>query len=265
MKAAQVNKTGGNMAKVSVLILAKNEEKNIGDCIESVKSFADEIIVIDDFSTDATAEISKNLGAKIFQRALNGDWASQRNFSIQQATCDWIFIIDSDERATPELGEEIKKILAVDDKKIAWRTARLNYFYGQPIWHGGWFPGYVTRLLPREGTTVEGAVHEKIVHQCTEKNIDSAKYLIHYPYRDWTHQLSKLNTYTDLMAARLREEGKTASVFDIIFRPLWAGFRMYILRGGFLDGVMGLCLSGYHAFYTLVKYIKLYYIDKNNL
>jgi len=256
---ANFNFFGGSMAKVSVLILAKNEEKNIADCIESVKSFADEIIVIDDFSTDKTAEISKNLGAKIFQRALNGDWSSQRNFAIQQAACDWIFMIDADERATLELCAEIKKILAVDDRKIAWRTARLSYFYGQPLKHGGWFPDYVTRLLPRKGTTVTGVVHEKIVHQFTEKNIDNAKYLIHYPYRDWAHQLNKLNTYTDLMAEKLHEEGKTASVFDIIFRPFWAGFRMYILRGGFLDGVIGLCQAGFHAFYTMVKYIKLYY------
>ena len=248
------------MAKVSVLILAKNEEKNITDCIDSVKNFADEIIVIDDFSTDSTIELAKNHGAKVFQRALNGDWASQRNFAIQQATCDWIFFLDSDERATQELAEEIKKILAVDDKKFAWRTARLSYFYGQPLKHGGWFPDYVTRLLPREGTTVTGLVHEKIVHQCVEKNIDSAKHLIHYPYRDWDHQLRKMSVYTDLMAEKMHNEGKTANVLrDIIFRPLWAGFRMYILRGGFLDGVVGLCQSGFHVFYTMVKYIKLYY------
>lgn len=253
------------MAEVSVLILARNEEKNIADCIESVKSFADEIIVIDDFSTDATAEIAKNLGAKIFQRALAGDWGSQKTFAIQKASCDWIFIIDADERATPALGEEIKKILATDNKKIAWRVARLSYFYGQALKHGGWFPDYVTRLLPREGTTVTGLVHEKIVHQCSERKIDSAKYLIHFPYRDWEHQLAKMNTYTNLMAARMYEEGKKASVFDIIFRPLWAGFRMYILRGGFLDGVVGLCMSGFHVCYTFVKYVKLFYYGKKNL
>ena len=250
------------MAEVSVLILAKNEEKNIAACIESVKSFADEIIVIDDFSSDKTAEICKNLGAKVIQRALAGDWGSQKTFAIEQAACDWIFLIDADERATPELGEEIKKILATDDKKIAWRVARLSYFYGQALKHGGWFPDYVTRLLPREGTTVTGLVHEKILHRCVEKKIDNAKYLIHFPYRDWEHQLAKMNTYTNLMATRMYEEGKRASVFDIIFRPLWAGFRMYILRGGFLDGVVGLCMSGFHVCYTFVKYVKLFYYEK---
>lgn len=132
------------MAKVSVLILAKNEERFIGACIKSVKGFADEIIVIDDLSTDATAQIASELGARVIQHALNGDWGGQQTFAIQQATCDWVFFIDADERATPALTAEIKKVLAADDKGIAWRTARLSYFWGQPLRHGGWFPDYVT-------------------------------------------------------------------------------------------------------------------------
>lgn len=250
------------MAKVSVLILAHNEEKNIGACLDSVKDFADEIIVVDDFSTDRTAEICKSRGAKVFQRALAGDWGSQKNFAIQQATCDWIFLIDADERVTPELCAEIKKILASDDKKFAWRTARLSYFYGQALRHGGWFPDYVTRLLPREGTTVEGVVHEKICHQCAEKSFDREKHLIHYPYRNWEHHLSKMNVYTTLMAKKMHDSGKSANILDIIVHPFWAAFRMYILRGGFLDGLVGFILSGFHYFYTMEKYVKLYYLDK---
>ena len=116
------------MAKVSVLILAKNEEKFIAACIKSVSDFADEVVVIDDFSTDATAKISAELGARVVQRALAGDWGGQQTFAIKQAKFDWVFFIDADERATPELSAEIKKILAADDKQIAWRTARLSYF-----------------------------------------------------------------------------------------------------------------------------------------
>ena len=159
------------MAKVTVLILAKNEEKFIGACIKSVKDFADEVIVIDDFSSDATAQISKDLGARVIQRGLNGDWGGQQTFAIQQAKSDWVFFIDADERATPELSAEIKKILAGDDKNFAWRTARLSYFWGQPLKHGGWFPDYVTRLLPKAGTYVTGLVHQKICHQCKEVDL----------------------------------------------------------------------------------------------
>ena len=252
------------MAEISVLILAKDEEKNIAACLESVKSFATEIIVIDDFSTDKTAEICKNLGAKVFQRALNGDWGSQKTFAIEQATCDWIFILDADERVSPQLAEEVKKILAEDNKKFAWRCSRLSYFFGQALRHGGWFPDYVTRILPKAGTYVEGVVHEKICHQYVEKKLPREKYLVHYPYRDWNHHLSKLNTYTSLMAKKMHDAGKTATLIDIIFRPLWAAFRMYILRGGFLDGLVGFILSGFHYSYTLAKYIKLYYYGKEN-
>ena len=157
------------MAKVSVLILAKNEEKFIGACIRSVKDFADEVIVIDDFSTDATARISKDLGATVIQRGLNGDWGGQQTFAIQQAKFDWVFFIDADERATPELAAEIKKVLVADDKNFAWRPARLSYFWGQPLKHGGWFPDYVTRLFPTKGSYVTGFVHPQIHHTCTEK------------------------------------------------------------------------------------------------
>ena len=253
------------MAQVSVLILAKNEEKFIGACLDSVKDFADEIIVIDDYSTDSTAEICKSRGAKVFRRELAGDWSSQRNFAIQQAQYDWIFMIDADERATPELSAEIKKILERDDRNIAWCVARLSYFWGQPLRHGGWFPDYVARLLPREGTSSVGVVHEKIVHKCAEKNFDKSKYLVHYPYRDWEHHLAKMNTYTTLMAKKMHDSGKSANILDIIIHPFWAAFRMYILRGGFLDGVVGFILSGFHYFYTMEKYVKLYYYDKENV
>lgn len=252
------------MASVSVLILAKNEEKFIGACIESVKSFADEIIVVDDFSTDKTAEICRSLNAKVVQRALAGDWGSQQTFAVNQAQFDWIFLIDADERVTPELAEEIKKILAADDRNFAYRCARLSYFWGKPLQHGGWFPDYVTRLLPREGTYVEGLVHQKICHPFKEKKFAASKYLIHYPYRDWDNYFNKLNVYSTLAAKKMHNAGKSANFLDIILHPLWAAFRMYFLRGGFLDGMIGFSLAGFHFFYTMAKYVKLYYLDKDN-
>ena len=252
------------MAKVSVIILAKNEEKFIGACLDSVKSFADEIVVIDDLSTDNTAEICRQRGARVIQRALNGDWGTQQTFAVNQAAYDWIFLIDADERVTPELAEEIKKILAADDKKFAWRCARLSYFWGKPLKHGGWFPDYVTRLLPKKGSYVTGFVHPKIFHECTEKDFPESKYLVHYPYRDWEHYFNKLNFYTTLAAKKMHEAGKRANFFDMIAHPFWAAFRMYFLRGGFLDGAIGFILSGFHYFYTMAKYVKLYYIEKEN-
>ncbi len=253
------------MAKLSVVILAKNEEKFIGACLASVQDFADEIVVIDDFSTDKTAEVCQNFGARVIQRALNGDFGTQQTFAIEQATGDWIFIIDADERATPELSAAVKEIVAQDDKNFAYRCARLSYFWGQPIRHGGWFPDYVTRLLPKAGTYVTGYVHQKINHNCTEKNLDAEKYLVHYPYRDWEHYFGKFNSYTSLMAKKMHAAGKRASVLDIVTHPIWAAFRMYVLKGGFRDGVLGFILAGFHYFYTMAKYVKLYYYGAENL
>lgn len=252
------------MAEVSILILAKNEEKNIGACIESVKNFADEVLVIDDMSSDKTVEISKNLGARVIQRALNKDWGRQKTFAIEQAKSDWIFILDADERVTPKLAEEIKKILAEDDKNFAYQCARLSYFWGKPLKHGGWFPDYVVRLLPKKGTRAEGVVHEKICHEFTEKKFPQSAYLIHYPYRDWEHYFGKFNVYTTLTAKKLYDSGKRANFFDMIAHPFWAAFRMYFLRGGFLDGLNGFILATFHYFYTMAKYVKLYFYDKEN-
>lgn len=253
------------MAKVSVLILAKNEEKFIGACIDSVKNFADEILVIDDGSTDHTADISRSKGAKVIAHALDGNWGAQQTFAIEQASCDWIFFIDADERATDQLSDHIKKILRADDRSKAYAVARLSYFWGQPLRHGGWFPDYVVRLLPRQGSYVTGFVHPKIHHNCHEVKLLSSEYLVHYPYRDWDHYFNKLNFYTTLAARKAKSEGKSASLLDMILHPIWASFRMYFLRGGFLDGRIGFMLSAFHFFYTMAKYVKLYYLDRENV
>jgi glycosyltransferase involved in cell wall biosynthesis len=244
-----------------VLILAKNEEKNIQACIKSVL-FADEIIVIDDFSTDHTAEIAKELGAKVIQRAMEGNWGAQQTFAIQQAASEWIYFIDADERMTPELANEVKKAVKMN-KKYTYRNARLNYFWGQELRHGGWYPDYGVHLLPKEGSYVTGFVHPQIHHNYPEKKIH--QHLIHYPYRDWEHYFHKLNLYTQLAAKKNKEKGKQVNFFfDIMLRPWVAFCKMYILKAGWRDGKIGFILASFHFCYTMAKYVKLYYIDKTN-
>ena len=241
------------MATVTVLILARNEEKFIGACIDSVHEIADEILIIDDGSTDQTAAIAKSKGAKVIAHALNGNWGAQQTFAIEQANGDWVLFIDADERATPELRHEIREKVNQDDRTKAYATARLSFFWGQPLKHGGWFPDYVVRLFPRKDSYVTGFVHPKIHHTCQEIKL-----------RDWDHYFNKLNFYTTLAAKKAKSEGKSASVLDMIMHPFWASFRMYFLRGGFLDGKIGFILASFHFFYTMAKYVKLYYLDKDN-
>lgn len=249
---------------LTALILAKNEEKNIRACIESV-IFAGEVVIIDDFSTDKTAEIAKSLGAKVIQRAMEGNWGEQQTFAIQQAACDWVYFIDADERMTKELAAEVKTAVEKNEK-CTYRNARLNYFWGQKLLHGGWYPDYGIHLLPKEGSYVTGFVHPQIHHVYEEKKLPEKAHLIHYPYRDWDHYFNKLNRYTTLAAEKKKAAGVDSCSFaDIILHPVFASFKMYILKSGWRDGRIGFVLAVFHYFYTMAKYVKLYYINKSNV
>ena len=210
-------------------------------------------------------QVAESLGAKVINHSLNGDWGRQQTFAIEQASHDWIFIIDSDERATDNLVKRIKQIIAEDDRRYAYMTARLSYFWGQPLKHGGWFPDYVVRLLPRKGTHAVGLVHQKICHDYKEVKLSTDEYLVHYPYRNWDHYFSKFNLYTTLAAKKSKAAGKSAAIMDMILHPIWAAFRMYVVKAGFLDGRIGFILAFFHYFYTMAKYVKLYYLDKENI
>ena len=139
---------------ISVLILARNEEANIRECIESC-TFAGEVIVIDDFSTDDTEKIAEACGARVIRRAMDGDWGGQQTFAVEQARCGWIFFIDADERCTPEAAEEIARTVEKGEKAAYW-LRRQNRFRHNKAVHGVLRPDYVCRLMPAEGVRVEG-------------------------------------------------------------------------------------------------------------
>ncbi|MBQ9292255.1 MAG: glycosyltransferase family 2 protein [Campylobacter sp.] len=243
------------MNKLSTLIVAKNVEKNIKECIKSVE-FSDEIIVIDDYSTDKTVEIATSLGAKVFQRAMNGDWSAQQNFSIEKATHDWILLIDADERITPELAQEIKQKLQ-SDELIAYRIKRLNHFNRKIVRFGVLHPDFVTRLLPKKDFYLTGQVHPKLHYPYPEQNLKN--YMLHYTYDNWDAYWRKFDKYTKLSAVRYKDENKSVSFFrDIIIRPIWAFFKVYVIQLGFLDGKIGWILSVNHYLYTMTKYARFY-------
>lgn len=247
---------------LTAIILAKNEEKNIGPCIRSML-FAGEVLVIDDGSTDHTVELAKSLGARVVEHAMNGDWGQQQTFALSQAKYDWVFFIDADERMTPVLQQYIEKAIA-SGEKIAYRNVRLNYFWGQPLKHGGWFHDFGIHLVPKEGTYVTGVVHPTIVHPYPEKRWPRCAHMIHYPYKSWEHHMEKMNLYTTLAAKKYKEAGRTPHFVDIILHPVMAFIKMYILQAGWRDGKIGFIMASLHYFYTMEKYIKFYYLDKSN-
>lgn len=156
------------MVDVSVIILAKNEEEKIGNCIKSCL-FANEILVIDDGSSDKTVEIAKTLGARVLHRSMNGDWGAQQTFGIQQASFDWIFFIDADELCTPELAKEIEGVVTRNEQGEYW-IKRINKFVHNKATHGVLRPDYVSRLMPKKDSYVEGYVHPAIITPYGKKN-----------------------------------------------------------------------------------------------
>lgn len=245
------------MSKVSVLILAKNEQNNIGDCIKSC-SFADEIVIIDDFSEDGTRDIAESLGARVVQRSLNGNWGEQRTFAVQQAQHEWIFFLDSDERCTPELAAEIRRVVDKNEKYGYW-IRRINHFRRQVVRYGPLSPDWVCRLMPATGCRSEGRVHEKIIHAHQDKKLEHP--MLHYTYETWDQYLRKMNQYSTLSAERYFSEGRGVSfIGDIILKPAFAFLKMYILKKGFLDGMLGYVFCKNYANYTMNKYVKLKYL-----
>jgi len=249
------------MVKLSVLILAKNEERNIGDCIKSCR-FADDILIIDDGSTDRTQEIAEKLGARVIYHSMNGDWGAQQTFAIQQAKYPWIFFIDADERCTPELAEEITKTVEKNEQYAYW-IKRKNKFKNNVASHGSLRPDYVCRLMPAKGSYVEGEVHPAIITPYENKKLKAHMY--HFTYDNWEQHLNKINKYTTLAAEKYKHQGKEVSFFrDVVLRPLWAFFKEYIIDLGFLDGKIGWVFAVAHYYYTTMKYAKLYYLYKDD-
>ena len=249
------------MPKLSVLILAKNEERNIEDCINSVK-FADEVLVIDDGSTDNTKEIAESLGARVVQRSMNGDWGGQQTFAITEAQNPWVLFLDADERISEPLGEEIMAAVKKNEPVAYW-IERENKFHYYHATHGTLRPDFVDRLFPAKDSYVEGLVHPKIVTPYPNQKLKNVMY--HYTYDNWDQYFGKFNQYTRLAAEKYKLEGKSCSFFrDVVLRPMWAFFKIYILNKGFLDGKIGFILSVNHFFYTMTKYVRLYYLYKSN-
>jgi glycosyltransferase involved in cell wall biosynthesis len=253
----------GELSKLSVITLALNEEHNIADCLSSAM-WADEIIVIDSGSTDRTVEIAK----KFTDRVLVVEWkgyGAAKNFALEQSTGDWIFWLDADERVPGELAKEIQEVLLADDPSFAgYDVARRAFFVGRWIRHCGWYPGRVTRLFRRsQSRFTESNVHEQIMVDGTIGALKND--LLHFTDPNLHHYFQKFNRYTSLAADDLIKAGKKFSLYDVLVRPPFLFFKMYILKRGFLDGMQGFILCVVSSAYVFTKYAKLWEIELQKL
>jgi glycosyltransferase involved in cell wall biosynthesis len=243
------------MNRLSVSIIAWNEEERLRACLESV-AWADEILVIDAESTDKTVQVAREFTDKIWVRPWPG-FAAQKNFALDQATCEWVLSLDADERVTPELRERIARIVQANGPGDGYSVPRKNIFWGAWVRHGGLYPDYQLRLFRRAtGRFVDSAVHESVT---VEGHVETlAEPLLHHSYRGLDDFVARSNRYSTLAAREIVNRGGRAGLVDLALRPLGRFLSMYVVRGGFLDGWRGFVLAVLYANYVFLRMAKIW-------
>lgn len=266
---------------ITAVIITQNEERNIGRCLQSLQGVADEIVVVDSGSTDATESICREAGARFEHHGWEG-FAEQKNYANSLATGDWILSIDADEALSEELRKSIIKIkeeeaeregargaaegltavsgfkLQVSGGHKAYSINRLTNYCGHWIRHCGWYPDWCCRLWRKGDAIWEGIVHEELrfVGEVRHERITGD--LHHYSYYNVAEHASRLAKYAKLGAEKYHEKGKRCGAMSIMLRPAWTFIRNYFLKGGMLDGWAGFVVCRMEAMYTMTKYAELY-------
>jgi glycosyltransferase involved in cell wall biosynthesis len=240
---------------LSCVILTKNEEKNIVDCIESV-SFCDEIIVIDDNSFDNTVDLAKQNGATVFVHGVDGNFSKQRNFGLEKAKGEWVFFVDADERVSKELRNEIISKVSQKNDTEGFFIRRIDFFYGKMLSHGETAHINLLRLAKSEKGVWQGNVHE--TWEIKGKVAMLASPLLHYPHPTIREFLQEINFYTDLRAKELYKKKIQVSWYSIILYPKAKFLQNYIWRKGFLDGTEGLLIALMMSFHSFLVRGKLW-------
>jgi len=252
---------------ITALIIAKNEERNIRECIGNVK-WCDEIIVVDDMSIDRTPDIARELGAKVFRHESCGNYNKQCEIGLENATSDWVFNIDADERMTMELKNEILEMLYTNSDFAAYSIPRKNYFLGKLMKHGGWYERQVKLFRLKKGRylykrnlgvlTVDGKIG--LLNSPVE----------HYPFKTISQFLNRQINYVIFEANVMHEEegiiGLDKIKYNLIIRPLKLFFKIYIKKQGFRDGMHGFIFSVLNAWRYFARWAIYYnrYIMKGD-
>ncbi|HWF09891.1 MAG TPA: glycosyltransferase family 2 protein [Bryobacteraceae bacterium] len=239
--------------KISATIVTLNEERNIARAIASLDC-ADEIVVVDSGSMDATRQIAAKMGARVIEEPWRG-YAAQKNFAAAAAANDWILSLDADEAVTPELGAEITALKENGPRFDGYSFPRLAQYLGRWIRHGGWYPDRKVRLYHRAKAQWAGDyVHESVRLEGAAGEFDGN--LLHYTCASLDEHRRTLDRYTSLAAQEIVARKKTASLGHLIIDPPWTFFKTYVLRRGFLDGREGFMIARMAALYTFLKYAK---------
>jgi glycosyltransferase involved in cell wall biosynthesis len=247
------------MEPISATVITRNEEHNIADALQSL-SWADEIVVVDSGSKDGTLEICRQYTDRVLHRDWTG-YVDQKNFAVENAGHRWIFSLDADERVSSELREEILDLAGKGFSKAGYRIPRTAFFMGRWIRHGDWYPDFQLRLFDRtKGKWEGGRVHESVKIHETPGFLKGE--LHHFTYRNLSDYLRRLEIYSNLAAYDNQQKGRRASPCSLLFNPLAAFAKAYLLKRGFLDGTPGFAVAVMGAVSVFFKYAKLYELQR---
>jgi glycosyltransferase involved in cell wall biosynthesis len=239
--------------KLTATVVARNESATLDAALASI-AWADEIVVIDAESTDETAAIARRYTPRVEIRPWPG-YSAQKNYAASIASNDWILSLDADERVTPELGAEIRAVLASEPAYRGYRVPRIAHYLGRWIRGTDWYPDYQLRLYDRRA----GEWNGRRVHESVRLQSDAGRLrhdLQHFPYRDISHHLATIDRYTTLAAEQMREAQRAPSLAELALHPPFAFFRNYVLKGGCRLGGTGLVVSALNAYYVFLKLAK---------
>lgn len=252
--------------KISVCIIAFNEEKNIAAAIESVE-WADEILVVDSHSTDRTQEIARSLGVKVLAQEWLG-FARQKQFAVDNAQYDWVFSLDADERVSIKLKAEILRLktLKLSDLSDGYKIPRLSFYMNRPIRHGGWYPDWQLRFFNRrKGAWKDVLIHESFRLHDRAKSGKLGGDILHYSIENASHHNRMIGErYAPLAARQMFERGKRATALRIMTVGLTTFLQSYFLKLGFLDGLPGFCIARFAAHHTFLKNLMLWELQNSD-
>jgi glycosyltransferase involved in cell wall biosynthesis len=245
---------------ISLIVITRDEEEHIAQCLKSAVSFCSEMIVVDSFSTDRTAEIAEALGARVIRREFT-DYVRQKQIALDHASGDWVLLLDADEQATYELGREIEKTVKSGHPADGYRVQRvlyhLGHYYTRPIYRDR-----PVRLFRRAQGYIGGVdPHDKVVVSGRVARLNAP--ILHFSYRDVSDHVATMNRFSSRAAEEIQPTALVA--LKMLGHPLWRFFNFYILRGGFRDGGRGLYAAMSAAFYVFLKYAKVYERRLKNL
>jgi glycosyltransferase involved in cell wall biosynthesis len=244
------------MPTLSVILITRNEEANLRDCLASLEGLAQQIVVVDTASTDRTIAIAQEFGATIAQPADWPGFGPQKNRALDLATGDWVLSLDADERLTPELRSEISAVLTNPGHAACFAIPRLSWYCGRFIRHSGWNPDYVDRLFQRGSARFSNdLVHERLIPSGSVVKLKN--HMLHYSFMNYSQVLQKIDRYSSASAEQAFAKGKRSSPLAAIGHGAWSFFRTYFIRLGFLDGPQGFSLALANAQGSYYRYMKI--------